>query len=223
MKLYQHNRFWWVYTLCHKWINFDDLSTKDLPYELIVKLKDYINVERYIMYNEPDEEMIEKLMTLFNKDLSKKFIKVSIRYGHVSESFVRRHLDLFDDECWALASYHVKLSEDFITTYLDKLHIANIVKRQQLSTDFLEAHYKDLPFKLVQQYQKLSLAFLETHYDDLDLLIVTTYQTLSNEFIIYHFNDLKKYMGNILIFQHVGDDLKKKIKESKLEIGEGYL
>jgi len=58
-------------------------------------------------------------------------------YQDLSEDFIRKFQDKFDEDCWIEISYGQDLSEEFIREFQDKVDWYWISKNQNLSEEFI--------------------------------------------------------------------------------------
>jgi hypothetical protein len=66
---------------------------------------------------------------------------------------------------WGVISRTVKLSEDFIIEYADKVWWTNIQEYQVLSEEFIKDHADIVYWFYISKYQKLSNRFILENFD----------------------------------------------------------
>lgn len=86
------------------------------------------------------EEFIERLLPIVDDD----YIWVDIfEYQKLSENFIRKYAELYDNDIWSVISRCQTLSEDFIIEFKDKVNWYDISGDQKFSEEFaLKFHNK---------------------------------------------------------------------------------
>ena len=179
------------------------ITDKEL-FSYIEKKKHY----EVLSCNQLSESQIEKLLEIKNDKINWFYI---LQHQVLSESFIEKHLNSFDNIDWAFVSSSQKLSESFIEKYSDKINWLNVSKYQSLSESFI-AKFKDkLDLNNISIYQKLSESFIENNLDILPLILILKYQKLSESFfekIMPNLTDLDK--DNMMFYQNYSNKFAKK-------------
>lgn len=86
------------------------------------------------------EEFIERLLPIVDDD----YIWFDIfKYQKLSENFIRKYVEQYDNDIWSVISSYQTLSEDFINEFKDKVIWYDISGKQKFSEEFaLKFHNK---------------------------------------------------------------------------------
>ena len=108
---------------------------------------------------------------------------------------------------WEFVSTYMRLPEEFIEEFQDRVHWRRISRYQKLCEPFMEKFINKLDGCLISKYQKLSEKFIERHEHDLWWSEISLYQKLSIDFIAkFHLKiDRQHLMDNVNIDKETKD------------------
>ena len=133
-----------------------------------------------------------KLCTLTSKIYDYFYLKIAtylpnlIEFGYLpfnlklSEDFIIKFQDKID---WITVSRYQKLSEDFIRKFQDKVNWDYISTYQKLSEDFIREFVFQVNWYNISEYQKLSEDFIREFQYFVNLDNISNNQKLSDDFI----------------------------------------
>lgn len=102
------------------------------------------------------EEFIERLLSLVDND----YIWFDIfEYHKLSENFIRKYVEQYDNDIWSVISKYQTLSEDFIIEFKDKVDWYDISGKQKFSEEFALKFHNELDWSLIIRRKLFLLDF----------------------------------------------------------------
>ena len=184
-------------------VDWDVISTYDLPGSFLLKYKHLINWKVYIQ-NEHIKK-ISDLLVVHSKIIEhrKLFIDVRLKRKYYTIPFIREFASIID---WKWLCKNIKLDEDTLLMFWDKFknnHISKyqnitdrVAKKKLISINWIIASKKKLSestislarnyvnWELICRYQKLSPKFINYFAAYIHWSNIAIYQTLTDEFIL---------------------------------------
>ncbi len=134
----------------------------------------------------------------------------------LSDEFLDKFKEKLTINDWGLISDKIKLSEDFIREFQDKLDWICVSYYQELSEEFIREFKNKVYWNNISYNQKLSEEFIKEFKDDVNWNIIYLNQELSFEFM-EKFKQLLKYDLSNPIYLGVINDAKNKNLKSFLK------
>ncbi len=196
------NLHWYYIDKLASILNWDIMSSKELPGPIIVKHKDKINWPIFLTNGKPKE--INYLIHVI--DILRKHSNIFFDVRHKKLYYNKQFMLVFPEFVdWQWCAKHLKLSTYILMKYWDKFNIRIISKYQILSHNIATSKKDSICWNLaaknplseniihdvryrinwtiVCKKQKLSDAFMEEHKLFLNWDMVSQYQNMSIEFI----------------------------------------
>jgi len=152
--------------------------------------------------NDKLNQEIEAIIKQQNLDCSiKEFLNevnwydISSCHYTLSEDFITTYQNKLN---WHYISCYRKLSEEFIAKYEGKVIWLFISESQKLSEEFITKYRNKVDWHCISSCQKLSEELIEKHQDNVDWYAISQYQQLSENFIAKHqgkvdWNNISQY------------------------------
>jgi phosphoribosylanthranilate isomerase len=144
----------------------------------------------------------KKVVNEYSDSLKKEIAKIAM------ELCLWDSVEDWDRYDWRRVSVQVRLSEEFIDKFSNKVRWDYISKHQTLSEAFIEKYHNKVNWTWISGYQKLSEAFIDKYHNKVNWYWISRYQTLS-EALIEKYHD-KAIWKSIWECQKLSRDFKKR-------------
>jgi hypothetical protein len=204
------NLHWYYIDILAPILNWDILSSKELPGPIIVKHKDKINWEVFLKNGKPKE--INYLTKVY--DVLEKYCYIFFD-GRIKKMYYNKHFLLVFPQFvdWDWCAKNLTLSPYILEKYWDKFNkrlvskyqiltsklaickkssiIWDLASKKSMAEDMIHDLRHYVNWKVICKKQKLSCGFMKNHKVFLDWEMVSRYQNMDIDFITENLEHLK--------------------------------
>jgi len=172
------------------------LKHKNISEEFIQKNIKNFSINDLIYYKKLNQSFINKNIELIKEEECMIHL---IKKQRLSEEFINKYNNEFDQSEWNELMLNQKLSEDFIEKNHSKINWLSLSKNVVIDEKIIEKYKDELSFGVVLENRKLSKSFWDKNEEisDSNIILMTEHQYCSDKFLERNIEEIKDWQLNI--------------------------